>query len=142
MKKTIMRLLSYVLVALVAASTTCACFLYAQKNDTGKDHRNDFHRTECLWPFFHPEVKQLCTQRHKPALLSYRIYLSIIVIIHYISFIPICKKKRKGDCLINSKIYKRRMSFRASAQRIKISMIAGGNHTLIQCGLVRNDILT
>lgn len=36
MKKTIMRLLSYVLVALVAASTTCVCFLYAQKNDTGK----------------------------------------------------------------------------------------------------------
>jgi len=26
-----------------------------------------------------------------------------------------------------------------SAQRIKISMIAGGNHTTIQCGLVRND---
>ena len=26
-----------------------------------------------------------------------------------------------------------------SAQRIKISMIASGNHTLIQCGLVRND---
>ena len=36
MKKTIIRLLSYVLVALVAASTTCVCFLYAQKNDTGK----------------------------------------------------------------------------------------------------------
>lgn len=36
MKKTVMRILSYVLVALVAASTTCVCFLYAQKKDTGK----------------------------------------------------------------------------------------------------------
>ena len=36
MKKTVFRILSYVLVALVAASTTCVCFLYAQKNDTGK----------------------------------------------------------------------------------------------------------
>lgn len=36
MKKTILRLLSYVLVALVAASTTCVCFLYAQKTSSGK----------------------------------------------------------------------------------------------------------
>ena len=36
MKKTVFRILSYVLVALVSASTTCVCFLYAQKNDTGK----------------------------------------------------------------------------------------------------------
>ena len=36
MKKTMLRILSYILVALVAASTTCVCFLYAQKNDTGK----------------------------------------------------------------------------------------------------------
>ena len=36
MKKNILRVLSYVLVALVAASTTCVCFLYAQKNDSSK----------------------------------------------------------------------------------------------------------
>jgi carboxyl-terminal processing protease len=36
MKKNILRVLSYVLVALVAASTTCVCFLYAQRNETGK----------------------------------------------------------------------------------------------------------
>lgn len=36
MKKNLMRVLSYVLVALVAASTTCLCFLYAQKQDSGK----------------------------------------------------------------------------------------------------------
>jgi carboxyl-terminal processing protease len=36
MKKTMMRVLSYVLVALVAASTTCLCFLYAQHSKTGK----------------------------------------------------------------------------------------------------------
>lgn len=36
MKKIIWRLLSYILVALVAAGTTCVCFLYAQKQDSGK----------------------------------------------------------------------------------------------------------
>lgn len=36
MKKTILRILSYVLVALVAAGTTCACFVFAQRGNTGK----------------------------------------------------------------------------------------------------------
>jgi carboxyl-terminal processing protease len=36
MKKIILRVLSYVLVALVAASTTFVCFLFTQKRDAGK----------------------------------------------------------------------------------------------------------
>lgn len=36
MKKNIMRVLSYVLVALVAAGTTTVCFLFAQRNNTSK----------------------------------------------------------------------------------------------------------
>lgn len=36
MKKYILRILSYVLVAIVAAGTTCVCFLFAQKTDSGK----------------------------------------------------------------------------------------------------------
>lgn len=36
MKKTILRILSYVLVALVAASTTSLCFLFSQRNSFGK----------------------------------------------------------------------------------------------------------
>lgn len=36
MKKNILKILSYVLVAFVAAGTTAVCFLFAQRNDTGK----------------------------------------------------------------------------------------------------------
>ena len=36
MKKVILKLLSYVLVALIAAGTTAGCFLFAQPNDSGK----------------------------------------------------------------------------------------------------------
>lgn len=36
MKKYAVKILSYILVALVAASTTCVCFLYAQKSNSGK----------------------------------------------------------------------------------------------------------
>ena len=55
--------------------------------------------------------------------------------------VPLTRKRPFGSCRSTSDMENGLPHQWCSAQRIKISMIAGGNHTLIQCGLVRNDII-